>query len=205
MDRTARTAGVEVLIGLTIALGLFAVSARAGWWALLAVPALSAAAGRVAPTALVGPLRVRAALATAGLTVLATLAPASAFVLVTGASDGARPIAAAAWPGLVAAAAAEEWFFRGWVQERLSGLADRLPRRAIGRAELGWEWLLAAVAFAAAHAVRGGASQAALVFLPGLLLGWCRSRTGAIWAGLLLHVVWNAWALALGLTWAGSG
>lgn len=108
--------------------------------------------------------------------------------------------AAAGAPALLFSATVEEWFFRGWIQERLSGP----PRRALGAlgvlgAPVGREVPLAALAFALCHLPQAGPARALATFAPGLVFGWCRARTGSIWSAIAVHAGYDAWALAFSL------
>lgn len=82
-------------------------------------------------------------------------------------------------------AVAEEYFFRGYLQERL---AQRWPDRwRIAGAELGPAWLAANACFAVGHLADGFHPARLATFIPGLWYGWCRARTGSIYAGVIAH------------------
>lgn len=95
------------------------------------------------------------------------------------------PQAAAA----VALAAAEEFFFRGWLQQTVLART----RRPV---------LWSAVAFALTHvAVTGWWWLAPVWFVSGAILGWVTRRAdGSLWPALLLHAAGNlafAWGRLL--------
>lgn len=82
-------------------------------------------------------------------------------------------------------AVAEEYFFRGYLQERLE---QRWPNRwRLFGAELGPAWLSAAAFFAVGHLADGFNPARLLTFFPGLWYGWFRARTGSIYAGAFAH------------------
>lgn len=85
--------------------------------------------------------------------------------------------------------AAEEVYFRGWLQPVLCARWGA------------WPGLLAtAVAFSALHLVAGVRSPIAVanLFLGGLLFGLLALRTGGLWAPIMAHFGWN-WLEACGL------
>lgn len=90
---------------------------------------------------------------------------------------------------LIQIALLEEAFFRGYLQGRLDLSLGR-PRRLFG-ADVGWGLPITAALFAAAHLVAVPHPLRLLVFFPGLIFGWMRSCTGAIWAGVLFHALCN--------------
>jgi membrane protease YdiL (CAAX protease family) len=79
-------------------------------------------------------------------------------------------------PGII-----EEVAFRGLLQTRLSQLLSR--NEAL---------IIQAVLFSVLHL---GATIFISHFLMGLFLGWVRERTGQVYAGMALHMGWNAWVL----------
>ena len=89
----------------------------------------------------------------------------------------------------------EEWFYRGYLQQRFDE-AWR-PRWRILGATLGWGWLLASVLFALGHLVLDPRPSRLAVFFPSLLFGWLRARTGSILAPALFHAVSNVWIQSL--------
>ncbi|MEN6426518.1 MAG: CPBP family intramembrane glutamic endopeptidase [Phycisphaerales bacterium] len=86
-------------------------------------------------------------------------------------------------------AAAEEVFFRGYVQANAT--------RWLGKSRLSQpaQWWIAigisAACFALAHVVVQGQIISALTFLPGLLMAWLFARTGSLLAPLLFHGLAN--------------
>jgi len=87
-------------------------------------------------------------------------------------------------------AAAEELFFRGYLQRNIQTLIRTwLPGRQI--ACIGITILLSAGVFAAAHVIVQGHALAALTFLPGLILAWLLVRTRSLLAPILFHALAN--------------
>ncbi len=94
----------------------------------------------------------------------------------------------------------EEYFYRGYVQTRLS---DAMKTRGDGeeRAWLGFTWAMVwtSALFAIGHLlipVNGVLlAQRAAVFFPSLLFGWLRARTGSIVASTLYHAACNLMVL----------
>ncbi len=86
---------------------------------------------------------------------------------------------------LVLVAFAEEYFYRGYLQQRL----DRVwpPRRRVLGATLGPGWLVATALFAAGHLALELNPARLLTFFPGLWFGWLRARTGDIYGATLAH------------------
>ena len=58
--------------------------------------------------------------------------------------------------------------------------------------------ILAASSFAILHAPTLGLVEGGLRFFPAIVLGVLRLRTGALWAGVMLHLSWNLMAIHLG-------
>ena len=82
----------------------------------------------------------------------------------------------------LAAAVAEETFFRGWVQSILS------------RRMSAWESiLLASALFGLAHVFRSPAAM--LAFFPGLFMGFLRHRHASVLPAILFHWVGNIWSI----------
>jgi membrane protease YdiL (CAAX protease family) len=87
-------------------------------------------------------------------------------------------------------AAAEEVFFRGYVQNNIL----RLLGPAIGTRPRLREWAsigLSAACFAVAHVIIQGQIGSVLTFLPGLVLGWLFIRTRSLLAPVLFHGLAN--------------
>jgi membrane protease YdiL (CAAX protease family) len=86
----------------------------------------------------------------------------------------------------------EELFFRGYLQGRLD---ERWPPRwQVGQATLGPGWLVASALFALGHVLVDFNPGRLAVFLPGLVFGWMRARTGALAAGALFHALCNVYS-----------
>ncbi len=74
----------------------------------------------------------------------------------------------------------EEFFFRGYMQQRL------------GEVMAGWRaWLLSAALFALGHYLVTFHPASLLVFFPGLLFGVLRIVSGSVLAGVLFHATCN--------------
>jgi membrane protease YdiL (CAAX protease family) len=89
-------------------------------------------------------------------------------------------------------AAAEEIFFRGYIQSNVLRLTDtiKFPRPWVQ------QWaviIISAGFFAAAHIVIQGHIIAAITFLPGLVLGWLFARTKSLPAPILFHGLANTY------------
>ncbi|HKK14079.1 MAG TPA: JDVT-CTERM system glutamic-type intramembrane protease [Gammaproteobacteria bacterium] len=82
---------------------------------------------------------------------------------------------------------AEEVIFRGAVQETLH---DRLPPFRLG--PVTGANLLTSVVFTALHFIHHPPLWATLVFLPSLVFGYFKDRTGSLQAPIALHVFYNA-------------
>jgi hypothetical protein len=120
----------------------------------------------------------------AAISLAAILVPSVLAVLVWQALRGGlvvpRPSAGMVVSHLVFAALPEELFFRGYVQERLRSRWAAWPSIA-----------LAAGLFAAAHLLVEPGWMRAAVFVPGLVLGWLRERSGGLLAPTLFHWLAN--------------
>ncbi len=95
--------------------------------------------------------------------------------------------------------AAEEVFFRGYVQDNILRSASAIvPER---RRLLQWiSIIISAACFAAAHIIIQGELISVLTFLPGLVLGWLFVRTRSLLAPILFHGLANVcylWAAAM--------
>lgn len=86
-------------------------------------------------------------------------------------------------------AVAEEFFYRGYLQDRFD--AAWRPRWRILGATLGPGWLIANLLFAVGHLADGFNPARLLTFFPGLWYGWCRARSGNIYAGVAAHGLSN--------------
>lgn len=91
---------------------------------------------------------------------------------------------------LLQVALPEEFFFRAYAQGRLDqAFTGRV--RVLG-ADVGWGLVWANALFALAHPLQVGPHLAASwwrleTFIPGMLFGWLRARTGNLAAPLLMH------------------
>lgn len=97
---------------------------------------------------------------------------------------------------LILVALPEEWFYRGYLQQRFDN-AFGTPWRILG-ANLGWGWLLASVCFALGHLVLDARPERLAVFFPSLLFGYMKARTGSVFAPTLFHALSNVWIQGLG-------
>jgi membrane protease YdiL (CAAX protease family) len=90
---------------------------------------------------------------------------------------------------IVVVALPEELFFRGYLMGRLD---ERWPptRRLLG-APVGAGLLASSVLFALGHVLVVPNPQRLAVFLPALVFGWMRARTGSIAAGAAFHAMCN--------------
>ena len=91
---------------------------------------------------------------------------------------------------LLVIALPEEAFFRGFLQSALDGAWKEKRWRILG-ADLGPGWLLAAFIFAVGHVLTIPNPARLGVFVPALIFGWLRARTGGIGAGLTFHAMCN--------------
>lgn len=100
---------------------------------------------------------------------------------------------------LLLVALPEEAFYRGYVQSRLDVAWP--PRRRILGASCGPSILLASVLFAIGHILTEPDLRRLVVFLPSLVFGWLRARTGGIGASMVLHALCNTLSRVLGSGW----
>lgn len=98
---------------------------------------------------------------------------------------------------LVVVALPEEAFFRGYLQTALEDRWGR-PWRVLG-ADLGPGWIAASVIFAVGHVLTVPQPARLAVFLPALVFGWLRARTGGIGASMGFHAACNLLSSALAL------
>ncbi len=102
------------------------------------------------------------------------------------------------WPLLLAyhlfcVALPEEVFYRGYIQSRLHGAMS--GRIQVFSTPLGFGWLYGAFLFALGHFVMVQRPERWATFLPGLVFGWLRERTGGIAAPTLFHALCNGTVL----------
>jgi membrane protease YdiL (CAAX protease family) len=90
---------------------------------------------------------------------------------------------------LLVVALPEELFYRGWLQTSLRRLAPERGVTVLG-ARLGHGFLLTQALFAAGHLVSLQPWRVG-TFLPGLLFGWLRERTGGLAAPVVAHALSN--------------
>lgn len=83
----------------------------------------------------------------------------------------------------------EEVFYRGYIQSRLHRAMS--GRIRVFSTPLGFGWLYGAFLFALGHFVMIQRPERWATFLPGLLFGWLRERTGGIAAPTLFHALCN--------------
>ena len=96
---------------------------------------------------------------------------------------------------LLCVALPEEVFYRGYVQSRLN---MAFPGRIrIFSAYVGFGWIYTALLFAFGHFLITHRLERWATFLPGLLFGWLRERTGSILAPTLFHALCNAAVLLM--------
>lgn len=108
-----------------------------------------------------------------------------------------------AWPPVVLAAVLdqvlavslpEEVFFRGYLQTRLDAASRPWTIRGV---RFGPGVLLGSALFALAHLVLRGDPRTLAVFVPSLLFGWLRQRTGSLVCPVAYHALCNLYRLAL--------
>lgn len=86
-------------------------------------------------------------------------------------------------------AAAEEVFFRGYVQ---ANATRWLRERRLSQPTQRWIAIgISAACFALAHVAVQGQIGSALTFLPGLIMAWLFARTGSLLASILFHGLAN--------------
>ena len=86
---------------------------------------------------------------------------------------------------LLVVAIAEELFFRGYLQERLTKLFA--PKRELFGVRFGFAVIVASAVFALAHFLGEYRIDRLGPFFPGLVFGWLRACTGTIWGAVLFH------------------
>lgn len=106
--------------------------------------------------------------------------------------DGLWGVILGAATQLLVVAIPEELFFRGYLQGRFDQRWGT-SRRLLG-ASLGPGWLLSAALFALGHVLVDFNPERFAVFVPGLVFGWMRARTGSLAAGALFHALCNVYS-----------
>lgn len=104
---------------------------------------------------------------------------------------------------LLVVALPEELFYRGWMQTTWAATDPGRGVRVLG-ARLGRGFFATQALFAAGHLVVLDASRLA-TFLPGLLFGWLRARTGDLAASVWLHALSNLLLAVLQASLYGAG
>ncbi len=116
-----------------------------------------------------------------------TLVPLTALSLYYFSSRLPSPEAGTAFSQVLsglAAAVAEETFFRGWLQ-------TLLKRRLSSFGAI----FLASALFGLAHLASPHAPFALLAFFPGLVMGFLRDRHGSVLPAILYHWIGNIWSV----------
>jgi membrane protease YdiL (CAAX protease family) len=93
---------------------------------------------------------------------------------------------------IVVIAIPEELFFRGYLQSRLEQRWP--PRRSWAGAPVGWAIVAGSALFALGHVLVDFDLQRFAVFVPGLVFGWMRARTGSIAPGAAFHALCNVYS-----------
>jgi membrane protease YdiL (CAAX protease family) len=96
---------------------------------------------------------------------------------------------------LLVVALPEELFYRGWMQTTWAATGAGRRVRVLG-ANLGAGFVTTQLLFALGHLVVPQAWRIA-TFLPGLLFGWVRERSGGLVAPIFVHAFSNLFLLAL--------
>lgn len=96
---------------------------------------------------------------------------------------------------LLCVALPEEVFYRGYVQSRLNRVFP--PVVDLVYAKVGFGWLYTAFLFALGHYIISLRPEALATFLPGLLFGLLRERTGSVAASTAFHAACNGTVLLL--------
>lgn len=114
--------------------------------------------------------------------------------------DSPFPYEMSQWTKMVASqflavAIPEEWFFRGYLQERLTRLWPREIGKGALRLSVGA--VLASFLFGLAHAVLYHSAVRLNVCFPALLFAWVRERSGHLGGPVLLHASSNLLLYAL--------
>jgi len=94
---------------------------------------------------------------------------------------------------LACVALPEEVFYRGYMQSRLN---EAFPVRVrLFSACVGFGWLYTTLLFALGHYLIDFRVNTLATFLPGLVFGWLRERTGSVAASTIFHALCNGTVL----------
>jgi len=107
------------------------------------------------------------------------------------------------WGQLLMIALPEEFFFRGYLQTRLSELFPK-QHKVLGVRLSRPAWLLQALLFALMHLIRGPFVPRLAVFFPGLLFGFLRSSRQGVGAAIVVHALCNVLSALLTYGWLAS-
>lgn len=94
----------------------------------------------------------------------------------------------------------EEFFFRGFLQERLASIFP--TTRKIWGAPFGKAALITSLLFALSHSLITFQWWHIFIFFPGLIFGWLKEKTGTIWASIFFHTSCNLFAYWVALHYA---
>lgn len=89
----------------------------------------------------------------------------------------------------------EEFFFRGYLQERLNAFFS--SKISVGRFELGGGAVVGSLLFAWSHFWITPEWGRLAVFFPSLLFGWLRDRYQTLVGPILFHAACNLWGILL--------
>jgi uncharacterized protein len=90
---------------------------------------------------------------------------------------------------VVVAPVLEEIVFRGGLQ---AWLYDKTPLQHSPFLGVSYANLCASAVFAAFHLISQPVAWAASIFVPAIVFGWARDRTGSVLPGMVLHAWYNA-------------
>lgn len=90
---------------------------------------------------------------------------------------------------LLVVAVPEEFFFRGYMQGRLSQVW--VPKKQVFGASFGKAQVVTSLLFAVSHSFITFQGWHIFIFFPALLFAWLKEKTGVIWAAALFHAACN--------------
>lgn len=96
---------------------------------------------------------------------------------------------------IVVVALPEEFFFRGYLQERLNRVWS--PRWRLLGVQVGPGYLWACILFAFSHSIITLQLWHPLIFFPALGFGWLKEKTGTITASVIFHACCNLFSYSL--------